>query len=174
MLQFPPTNRFKQIPGQCCSWPCPLRLHEGRHSPSTLCSKLLHLQFLSIQSCCSWGLPASPHYFQPFTLLTIGPTGAQHGRYLCYPTLLIAWAHQGDDAEKRVINTITSNDDDVSLVLSWIYYFFMMYYFPFIWMYQYNITYNNDDFSMNVTHTTTNNNELSLNPSYSPHQPCVR
>ena len=54
------------------------------------------------------------------------------------PALLIAWAHQGDDAEKKVINTITSNDGDASLVLSWIYYFFMMYYFPFIWMYQYN------------------------------------
>ena len=82
---------------------------------------LLHLIIFSL-------LPSSP-------LASLVPNMAD----ICAtPALLIAWVHQGNDAEKRIINTITSNDDDVSLVLSWIYCFFMMYYFPFIWMYQYN------------------------------------
>lgn len=45
---------------------------------------------------------------------------------------------QGEGAEKRVINTTTNNNDVVSLVLSWMYYFFMMYSFPSSWMYPYN------------------------------------
>lgn len=99
--------------------------------------KSCHLHSLPTQSCCSWVLSASPHHLHPFIFLTISPAGAQHGRYLCHPGIADGMGRQGEGAEKRVINT-TNNNDVLSLVLSWMYYFFMMHYFPSSWMYPYN------------------------------------